>query len=454
MASSDYQNLTARSCQAYSEFIPSSFSGELTDKGRETTLALGQRLRKLYIYQLKFMPTIISSGQGIYLRSTPIPRALESVQQAFCGMYPPQFRSAHFIAPTVVTRQHSDETLFPNSADCRRFVELSRAFARRTADKWNDSKEMEYLNKLLSAFMPPASPRVAVNSHPRLSGILDTVNTTSAHGPATRLPQKFYDPRAREIMEKIGLEEWFAGYTQSREFRTIGIGALLGDILKRMTDNIEQANGMRWNGIEQSRQNDQKGVVKPKFAMSGCHDSTLAAILASLGAFKGESWPPFTSFISLELFRRKNSPQPLPSSSPAKGEWNTSLQAKLEPRQQEQESPLSQSKSTWFDTLLNRVRSSNPTSTSSRMTTVSSTNQTQLATTAKYDDYYVRLRYNDRSITIPACSRDKDNHLPEDDTFCTMKAFKAVVDEFTPKNWKQECEANLGRGIVDLIEEE
>jgi hypothetical protein len=43
-----------------------------------------------------------------------------------------------------------------------------------------------------------------------------------------------------------------------------------------------------------------------KLALSGCHDTTLAAVLASLGAFQGESWPPFTSHIALELFRKGN----------------------------------------------------------------------------------------------------------------------------------------------------
>lgn len=69
--------------------------GELTDRGRETTLALGQRLRKLYVEQLGFLPSMMDAqvASKVNLRSTPIPRALESVQQAYTGLYPATFRS-------------------------------------------------------------------------------------------------------------------------------------------------------------------------------------------------------------------------------------------------------------------------------------------------------------------------------------------------------------------------
>ena len=109
--------------------------GELTDKGRETTLALGERLRHLYVEQLGFMPKIISHADMIYLRATPMQRALDSVQQTFVGMYPTTARTASFPPPTIITRAPADETLFPNEGNCQRFRQLSRAFAQRTADR-------------------------------------------------------------------------------------------------------------------------------------------------------------------------------------------------------------------------------------------------------------------------------------------------------------------------------
>lgn len=109
--------------------------GELTDKGRETTLALGERFRHLYVHQLGFMPKIISDADMIYLRATPMPRALDSVQQSFVGMYPSSARTASFPPPTIITRAPADEILFPNELNCKRFNQLTRAFAQRTADR-------------------------------------------------------------------------------------------------------------------------------------------------------------------------------------------------------------------------------------------------------------------------------------------------------------------------------
>lgn len=145
-----------------------SLPGELTDQGRASTLALGQRLRTLYVDQLGFMPTVLRDANHIYLRATPIQRALDSVQQTFTGLYPPSARDANFAPPTIISRQPSQETLFPNEGACRRFAQLSQAFAQRTADRWNDSQDMAYLNKLFGKWMPQDSPSVKVDSHPRL----------------------------------------------------------------------------------------------------------------------------------------------------------------------------------------------------------------------------------------------------------------------------------------------
>ena len=123
------RKLKARSLTSSSQL------GELTDQGRATTLALGQRLRHLYVDQLGFMPRLISDADMFYLRATPIPRALESLQQTFWGFYPLTARTAAFPPPTILTRTPAEETLFPNESNCRRFRQLSRAFAQRTADE-------------------------------------------------------------------------------------------------------------------------------------------------------------------------------------------------------------------------------------------------------------------------------------------------------------------------------
>lgn len=74
----------------------------------------------------------------------------------------------------------------------------------------NDTQEMAYINSLISKWMPEQEDRshdVAVDSHPRLCGIMDTINSTLAHGPKTKLPSNFYDAKVRDIGDRIAVEE-------------------------------------------------------------------------------------------------------------------------------------------------------------------------------------------------------------------------------------------------------
>ncbi|MCJ1401785.1 hypothetical protein MMC11_005002 [Xylographa trunciseda] len=400
--------------------------GELTDKGRETTLALGQRLRHLYVDQLGFMPKIIRDADMIYLRSTPMARALESLQESFVGMYPLDTRTGSFPPPTIITRAPADETLFPNETNCRRFSQLSRAFAQRTADRWNKTTEMDYLNKLISKWMPEDSKRVAVDSHPRLSGIMDTINSTLAHGPETRLPSAFYDSKGRDIIDKIGVEEWFSGFRESNEYRTVGIGGLVGDVVSRMIGSVE-GNGndglLEVGGDVDELGKGRGGEKNIKFGMSGCHDTTLAAVLTSLGAFDGEKWPPYTSHIALELFRKT------PSTNAKIPPGKTSNSGDSRPK------PLDRGKQSFWSSLFGAP--SPP-----RGIARQKASDLSAAERKKLDGYYVRLRYNDRVMAIPGC-QSAGNHLDGDESFCTLEAFKRIADRFTPRNWKQACAANL-----------
>jgi acid phosphatase len=388
--------------------------GELTDKGRETTLALGHRLRHLYVDQLKFMPKMIADSDMIYLRATPLSRALESVQQAFWGMYPPSARTADFPPPTILTRTPADETLYPNDGSCRRFAHLTRAFAERTAGRWNDTDDMKYLSKMLQKYMPDQQ-KVAVDSKPRLSGIMDTLNATLAHGPETRLPKEFYDPKVRAIIDKIGVEEWYSGYQESQEYRALGIGSLAGDIVSRMVGSVEQNgnDGLVEIGGEDGNLGRGRGGERGiRLALSGCHDTTLAGLLTSLGAFEGEKWPPYTSHVAIELFRERQQ-QPMGAST-------------VPPRTRTSDDELKTAKQehsqSWWRSLFgsSRVAGSNedipPSPEGIARKRISELTDGQRKA---LDGYFVRIRYNDRVMQIPGCA-PPGKHWDGDQSFCTL----------------------------------
>lgn len=337
--------------------------GMLTDEGRASTHALGERLRSLYVDALGFLPRKIQDTEGMYLRATPIPRALESMQQAFLGLYPEDARSPDMPAPPIISRNPAHETLYPNDLHCRRLAHLAREFSRRAAARWDDTPEMHYVTSKIGKWMPPHSPKVAVGSKPSLVGIMDSVNSTLAHGPETRLPAEFYDARLRSILDKVAVEEWFAGYLESNEYRRLGIGSLMGDVVQRMVSSAEQHSRGQAPGAP--------GALK--LALTGCHDTTLAAILASIGGPAAlRTWPPFTSHIALELFS-ENGKEPSPATTPI---GRTSTQ---DPQ--------------WGPDMEEALKG-----------------------------YYVRVRYNDEPVIVPGC-RKPGNHLDGDISFCTLVSF-------------------------------
>lgn len=177
--------------------------------------------------------------------------------------------------------------------------------------------------------------------------------------------------------------------------------------------------------------------------LSGCHDTTLAAVLASLGAFDGEPWPPYTSHIALELFRKASSQTPQVSKA---GQSDTSAASTIK----------APAKKSWFASIFG-----GPTSTGSNLPEElarKKLDELSEADKSKLDGHFVRIRYNDKVMIVPGCKAE-GKHLDGDESFCTLvslagscscrdanmvqEAFKSVVDKFTPTHWKQACQSNL-----------
>lgn len=271
---------------------------------------------------------------------------------------------------------------------------------------------MDYLNSLMRKWMPGKS-RIKIDSHPRLSGIMDTINSTLGHGPQTRLPAPFYDPKGRDIIDKIGVEEWFSGFKESNEYRTLGFGVLAGDLVARMVGSVEGRgnDGLLEAGGEDGTLGAGRGGEKHiKFAMSGCHDTTLASLLSSLGCFDGEKWPPFTSHLAFELFREAATERE------SIDEENLHEPATARAAYKQNQGPLS--------TLLSsggKKRLSTEDISRKPLEDLSAMERDKLK------GHYVRIRYNDRPVVVPGC-RLPGKHLKGDESFCTLVGFSVRKD--------------------------
>ena len=239
---------------------------------------------------------------------------------------------------------------------------------------------------------------------------MDTINSTLGHGPATRLPSQFYDPKGRDIIEKIGVEEWFSGFSESKEYRQVGIGALAGDIVARMVGSVEKSgnDGLLEIGGEDGSQGAGRGGEKDiKFGLSGTHDTALAALLASLGCFEGEKWPPYTSHLAFELFRESGAAR-----ESIDGD-KLDQPATADVAHKQKQGALS----TFF---LSGGKTKLATEGIARKTI----DELSATEREKLKGHYVRIRYNDRPVVVPGCKL-LGKHLDGDESFCTLVRMSA-----------------------------
>ncbi|TDL24646.1 phosphoglycerate mutase-like protein [Rickenella mellea] len=255
--------------------------GELTDVGRQSTYNYGRALRKLYVERLGFLPDTVTKQNEIYLRSTNMPRTIESLQQITHGLYPSS-KFENGITPRLFIRNGKDENMLGNTFACKRLEILLVGFAQAAASAYNHL--LEPLDKKLSQYI--GGNPIRIDGKPRASGILDTIRACTAHG--VKVPPEFEDKSVVDTIEKAVVNEWFADKTE--EVRRLAMGRMLDDMMRKMTGKL------------------MKGPANPlKILLHSTHDTSIAAICSTLDVFD-EKWPAFTASITFELFSRRDTP--------------------------------------------------------------------------------------------------------------------------------------------------
>lgn len=263
---------------------------------------------------------------------------------------------------------------------------------------------------------------VRVAGAPNIHAIHDAITSTMATDKASgiRLPKEFYDEKLCKIVDRLAYEEEFGGYGKSRELRMVGIGAMLGDVVERMVLQTERStDGPSKFTSTGGSSTGTSGIedCSTKLWLHGSHDSTLGAIMASLGAdelIEGERrWPSYGSVLAIELFCDTESKE----KDSKYGLWWSSLFAHSDSLRPIRRTP---------------------------------TSHLSLDQKSRLQNYFVRLRYNNRSLVIPGC-KTVGKHWKGDETFCTLEVFKEIVDQFTPHDWRFACVQNLDN--TDLKQE-
>ena len=259
--------------------------GELTDRGRASLLHIGMALRARYIEGEHLLPRHMTERDkgAVYFRSTDMRRTIQSLEELVTGLLEPYTDRDSTLVPEIYVRNALEEDLVPLPNACHRLKTLFNKFA---------AQAIRLYNPLLEQFDADIAPHnngspARLDSHPRLSGLIDTVRSADAHGIPT--PAIFHDEFAKDLMERAVLHEWFGGYaspseTERLQFQRLALGGFVGTLYGAFARRVLY------------------GPNEPlRLGVFLGHDATIVGLLHILEVFNYK-WPAFAASVSFELF--------------------------------------------------------------------------------------------------------------------------------------------------------
>ncbi|CAG7847442.1 SubName: Full=Related to acid phosphatase ACP2 {ECO:0000313/EMBL:CCA68201.1} [Serendipita indica DSM 11827] len=382
--------------------------GELTDIGHQSTHDFGKALRKIYIERLGFLPDSTQSTSPAYFRSTNVPRTIESLQQIINGLYP---KGKNLHRPRLVVRYVPSSLNHSESHTRQPFVATIGEYGGRrkspphATERWTSGEVDTFLRR---KYRSNAKDEIIAPNHigcrrlERLNasfgkavaeGLNSTLKPLDQHlskylgGEPVRVDGK---PKASGILDTI----------RAAKAHNIQLPGEFND--QRTVDLLESAVVTEWFGgyenpeyrklaigplLEDLQKKMQRKVEKRdqdplKLLVYSTHDTAIVGITNAFDVFD-RRWPDFTASVTFELF--KQPPQ-----------------------------LVKQAKLFGFPSPMNM----NP--------------------SASRPSHYVRMRYQNKSLPLPACAKPGD-HLPGHPELCTLQAFQRHVKGLTPEDWEKEC---------------
>ncbi|KAM8721826.1 lysosomal acid phosphatase [Acanthopagrus schlegelii] len=257
--------------------------GQLSQEGMRQHFDLGHFLRNRY----KGFLSESYDRHEISVRSTDYDRTLMSAEANLAGLYPPSGQQV--FTPTLkwqpipvhTVPQNEERLLSYPLNDCPRYKQLM-----------NETEHTEEFLNVTTAYkdiIELVRNKTGLNKTTVESvwSVYDTLFCESRHNMSAP------DWVTPEVMEKLrvlkdfGFQVMFGVYNQQEKSRLQG-GILLGEIVKNL-----------------SKMADPDSKQKLKMMMLSAHDTTVAALQASLNVFNGRQ-PPYASCQIFELYRDEN----------------------------------------------------------------------------------------------------------------------------------------------------
>ncbi|EGC38841.1 hypothetical protein DICPUDRAFT_96769 [Dictyostelium purpureum] len=269
---SDVNRLFRKVYMPNREYFPGNCSdGQLTSLGYSQHIQLGQALRELYVDKYQLLPTQLTDSNTIWVRSTDVPRTIQSAQAHLTALFPPApVSNGEGIAVININTMDSYyENMTPNSVLC---PELAILLANATS-----TPEYQEWVKNTTELKQQIMQALDISVFPGWSSFMDLFFATQCHD--FPLPAGI----TQEMVDGA-YEAAFWQYSYQLSFPMI---ARLGmsTFLEEMVENIR-------NYID--------NVDNTKYYLFSGHDDSVGPFTNLFGLMK--EWPPYASHVELELW--------------------------------------------------------------------------------------------------------------------------------------------------------
>lgn len=228
------------------------------------------------------MPKMFDSSKW-WLRSTDIPRTLQSAQGLLRGMYPWMTIQGANGAPAteivdIYTVDAAREWLYPNPGNCPRLQAYETAAKQSPAYQNFVATTLTPLMQELSIYYG-----VPVSSMPIPINVFDCLGAHKCHGYPTpgNVPDNLYN-------RVVAAMEWEYNYIYNfpttQAYGTLAMGRLYNDVVKNMITAIANFSS---NSV--------------RTVLYSAHDTSVMPFLNAIGAWDGK-WAPYASLIQMETW--------------------------------------------------------------------------------------------------------------------------------------------------------
>ena len=203
-------------------------TAQLTDEGKASLFKLGLNLHEAYVYRTPFLKPF-PVPEELYLRSTEIPRAIESAQNLLHGLFPAWAagKGAQHVNLDIYIKEEKVEYLFPNVANCRKLGKLQEQ--AREECKQRQKADTEQLLAKVKDVVPAAGANSVAYLH-------DSIACAQAH--QIPLPKEVTAEVFSEA-ERLQVDHWWSVFENSEVATRLAIGRVVGDIVDNLKNKAE-----------------------------------------------------------------------------------------------------------------------------------------------------------------------------------------------------------------------